>query len=103
MGLFDIFGKVAKLGGTAATLAGHPEVGIPLAVAGGASQGASQGGVQGALAGGLSSGVSAAVPTIVKGAMPPPAPGPAGPTILSSSGSPMTVPLPKSTGTMGGS
>lgn len=57
-------GPVVKLGGTVATLAGHPEIGIPLRIAGGAASGSS-GGFKGAAIGGGIEGIKAALPSII--------------------------------------
>jgi hypothetical protein len=51
MGIANIFGKVAKVGGAGLSLAGLPRIGVPLAVAGGVLEGGSRGGVAGAAKG----------------------------------------------------
>ena len=56
-----IVGPVAKLGGAAATVLGHPEIGVPLSIAGGAVGGGGKGGVKGAVVEGGKEGLMQAV------------------------------------------
>lgn len=80
-------GPVAQLGGSIANLAGQPEIGIPLSVAGGAASGSS-GGWGGAAMGAGTAGVKAALPSIIGQKATPPVP---------------AAPAKPGTGLMGGS
>ncbi len=93
-GIMGIIGKVAQLGGAAATMAGLPMVGVPLLVAGGAMSGGAKGGITGALKGGAISGGTAAagqgIGAAVEGLKTPIDVGQM--TSYSSQGAPMTIP-----------
>uniref|UniRef100_A0A6H1ZSX5 Uncharacterized protein n=1 Tax=viral metagenome TaxID=1070528 RepID=A0A6H1ZSX5_9ZZZZ len=93
-GLMGIVGKVAQIGGAAATMAGFPMVGIPLSVGGGALSGGAKGGITGALKGGAIAGGTAAagqgLGAAVEGLKAPTDVGAM--TAFSSQGAPMTIP-----------
>jgi hypothetical protein len=90
----SIAGTLAQIGGTAATLMGQPEIGIPLSIGGSGLKGGSRGGITGALTGvGTASAATLApegVNKMIEGFKTPVDTGSF--TAYSASGSPMTVP-----------
>ena len=96
--LSGVAAPILKTGGAVASMAGFPEFGIPMEVAGGAASGAGGGG---GFAGAAKGAGGVALKDLIAGKMGMPATGPTDAT--SSQGSPMTIPGKPATGVFGGS
>ena len=96
-------GPLLKMGGTVATMAGQPEFGIPMSIAGGAASGMGKSptGAGGGFGGAVQGAGGVALKDLIAGKMG--MPGTASKDAVSSQGSPMTIPGTPGTGAFGGS